>query len=176
MSLALLVGDRHSGKTSTCRRLAELMRARGLGVGGIVAPAVYQAGRCAGYDVTDLGTGHTTRLATLDGPGVEQVGRFHFLAEGLALGRAALENVAESCRRLVIVDEVGPLELAGRGWAPYLNRLVDRQGVTLFAVRRSLAGQVAERWGASAQTSHDLTEGPDAVIDVLIGLIEASSV
>jgi nucleoside-triphosphatase THEP1 len=174
MSLALLVGDRHSGKTSACLRVAELVRARGLTVGGIVAPAIHKAGRCVGYEVVDLATGRAARLARVDGPGVEQVGRFHFLAEGLALGRAALESAAESAHCLVIVDEVGPLELAGRGWAAYLDRLADRRGFTVFTVRRNLAGQVAGRWRASLQASHDLAGGPNAVIDALISLVEAS--
>jgi nucleoside-triphosphatase THEP1 len=174
MSVILLVGDRHSGKTSTCRRLAELLRARGASVGGIVAPAIHEADRCVGYDVVDLMTGHSARLAALDGPGVEQVGRFHFLADGLALGRAALDNAAESCPRLVIVDEVGPLELAGRGWAAHLDQLAGRPGFTLFTVRRNLAGQVAGRWKAAPQASQDLAWGPDAAIDALISLIETS--
>ncbi len=167
MSLLLLVGDRHSGKTSACLWIAELMRARGVSVGGIVAPAIHHADRCVGYDVVDLSAGRSTRLATVDGPGIEHVGRFHFLAEGLALGRTALESAAESPHRLVIVDEVGPLELAGRGWAPYLVRLTDRPGFTLFTVRRNHAGQVAERWSASPQSLHDLARGLDAVIEAL---------
>jgi len=155
MSLILLIGDRHSGKTSTCRRLAELMRARGVSVGGIVAPAVYQAGRCVGYDVTDLITGRATRLATVDGPGAERVGRFHFLAEGLTLGRAALERAVKLPHRLVIVDEVGPLELTGRGWAPHLDQL-----------------QVAERWNVSPHSLHNLAGEADAVVNTLIKSIE----
>lgn len=148
MSLALLVGDRQSGKTTTCRRLFEQARARGTTVAGILAPAVHQAGRCVGYEVVDLATGGSTRLATVDGPGVEQVGRFHFLAEGLALGRAALEQALELPPRLLIVDEVGPLELAGGGWSEQLDRLADRPGFTLLVVRRELATQVAQRWPA----------------------------
>jgi nucleoside-triphosphatase THEP1 len=172
MSLVLLVGDRHSGKTTACQRLATLTRARGLTVGGIVAPAVHQAGRCVGYEVLDLGTGQSTRLATVEGRGVEQVGRFHFLLEGLALGRAALERAAELPPRLVIVDEVGPLELTGRGWAPHLDQLAGRQGFTLFTVRPSLAAQVAERWNVSPPAWHDLARGSRAVVDTLIKSIE----
>lgn len=172
MSLALLVGDRHSGKTSTCRRLVELGRARGLTVGGIVAPAVHHADRCTGYDVVDLATGRSTRLATVQAPGVEQVGGFHFLPEGLAFGNAALKRAVETAHRLVIVDEVGPLELAGGGWAEQLDPLAARRGSTLFVVRRALAAHLARRWNAPDGSLHDLADGPDAVLEALLKSIE----
>lgn len=173
MSLALLVGDRQSGKTTTCRRLAESVRTRGLTAGGIVAPAVHQAGGCVGYDVVDLATNHATRLAAIDAAGVEHVGCFHFLPEGLALGKAALESAAGLPHDLVIVDEVGPLELSGGGWHAQLDPLARRDGLTLFAIRRSLMTEVAQRWDVAPQRCHDLADGADTIIERLIRLIQA---
>jgi len=174
MSLALLLGDRHQGKTATCRRLAERLRARGLSVGGIIAPALFEAGRCVGYAVADLATGQSARLAIIDGPGVERVGCFHLQSEGLALGRAALRQAVEWPHCLVIVDEVGPLELAGGGWSEQLDSLTVRKGLTLFTVRRPLATQVAERWGASPGSWYDLAVGADGVIDAVFKRVGGS--
>ncbi len=173
MSLALLIGDRQSGKTSTCRRLADAVRGRGSSVGGIIAPAVYEQQTCVGYDVVDLATDRSTRLARIDAAGGEQVGCFHFLEEGLALGRAALENAAELPHELVIVDEVGPLELSGGGWCAQLDPLAGRDGVTLFAVRRTLLAEIARRWSVPPQCCHDLADGADTIIERLIQLIQA---
>jgi nucleoside-triphosphatase THEP1 len=125
-----------------------------------------------GYDVVDLATGRTTLLATTDGLGVEQVGQFSFLAEGLALGRAALETAAETPHGLVIVDEVGPLELTGGGWSKQLDRLAGRPGCTLLAVRRDLAAEVARRWNVPAWGIYKLAKGSDTVIDAVIKLVE----
>jgi len=173
MSLALLVGDRHSGKTSTCRRLVESARARGQTVGGILAPAVYEGGRCIGYEVVDLATGQSTRLATTAGSGLEQTGRFHFLAEGLTLGRAALERTIEPAPQLVIVDEVGQLELEGGGWSWQGDQLAaDRSGRTLLVVRRELAARGAERWSAPPGPSYDLAQDPATVIEAVIRRLE----
>ena len=177
MNLVLLVGERHSGKTSTCGRLAELTGARGLSVGGILAPAIMQAGRCVGYNIVDMATGRTSRLATIDGPGAEQVGRFFLLSDGLRVGREALEQVIEKQPRLVIVDEVGPLELNGGGWADYLDPLIRRKDPTIFTVRRELAATVAELCPRSLEgIGHpevfDLTQGSDVVLERLLKLVE----
>jgi nucleoside-triphosphatase THEP1 len=169
MSLALLIGDRHSGKTSACRRLVESAGARGLTVGGILATALYESGDCIGYEVIDLATGQSTRLATTAGAGVEQAGRFHFLAEGLVLGRAALERTIEAAPQLVIVDEVGQLELEGGGWSRQVDQLAaERSGLTLLVVRRQLAARVAQRWSLPPGPCYDLAQGPGAVIEAVI--------
>ncbi|HUU97414.1 MAG TPA: nucleoside-triphosphatase [Phycisphaerae bacterium] len=173
MSLALLIGDCHSGKTSTCRRLVESARAHGLTVGGILAPALHEGGRCIGYEVVDVATGQAARLATTAGSGVEQTGRFRFLAEGLALGRAALERTIEPAPELVIVDEVGQLELDGGGWSRQVDQLVgERPGLTLLVVRRELATRVAQRWSLPSDSCYDLVQGSDAVIAGVIERVE----
>ncbi|MEW6199054.1 MAG: nucleoside-triphosphatase [Planctomycetota bacterium] len=161
MSLFLLIGDRHAGKTSACRTLAAAARARGLTIGGVLAPAVHEGDQCLGYDVVDLATGATTRLADHRGPGVEHAGRFHFLAGGLRLGRAALARAIADAPHLVIVDEVGPLELAGGGWAAALDALAALPGGTVFAVRPDLAAEVAARWGVPPERRLDLRDGVD---------------
>jgi nucleoside-triphosphatase THEP1 len=187
MGVALLVGDRQAGKTLTCRRLAEAARGRGLTVGGIIAPAVHEAGHCVGYDVVDLTSGCSTRLATADvlapasqprcapisgapapGSGEERAGCFHFHVEGLAFGRAALAFAAESQDRLIIVDEVGPLELAGGGWAAALGRLSGRAGCVLLVVRRGLVAPVAARWGTRSSPCYDVAQGADAIIEAVL--------
>jgi nucleoside-triphosphatase THEP1 len=171
VSAVLLVGDRQSGKTTTCQRLAEAMRARGLPVAGVIAPAVQTAGRRVGYDVLDLATGRATRLATLAAPGAEQIGRFHFLAEGLALGRDALASaITQSCP-LTIVDEVGPLELAGGGWACHLDPLASGPRLALFTVRRDLATHLAQRWSVPPNRVYDVHNDTSAIIAAILELV-----
>ncbi|HVP11745.1 MAG TPA: nucleoside-triphosphatase [Phycisphaerae bacterium] len=176
--LAMLIGDQRQGKTLACRLLAEQARAAGFSIGGIIQPAVYEADVCIGYDIVDLAVGHRVHLAVIGGGGVERVGRFEFLADGLALGKAAIRQAAQEHPRLLIIDEVGPLELAGGGWSEQLDELVQRHAdrpavpprkdvgaaesgrqpgrlasqLMLCSVRRSLLAEVRARWG-SAQDS-----------------------
>ncbi len=173
MSLALLIGDRQCGKTSTCRRLVELARGRGHAVAGLIAPAVYQAGNLTGYDVVDLATHDSTRLASTDAIGTEHVGRFRFLDEGLAFGRAALQHATNPDHGIVIVDEVGPLELSGGGWHNYLAPLAKRDGLTLFTVRRSLTDKIARFWEVAPDHRFDLNDGADEIVERLIQLVES---
>jgi len=166
-----MVGDRQSGKTAACLRIAELGRARGLTVAGIAAPAVYAAGTLEGYDALDLARGRRAPLARTVGPGVESVGGFFFLAEGLRLGREVLAHAATLPDALVIVDEVGPLELAGGGWAGHLEPLARRHAVSVFTVRRGLLRQLAERWQVPPAAVHDVACGVDTVAGAVLAAL-----
>lgn len=50
---------------------------------------------------------------------------------------------------VIVVDEVGPLELAGGGWAAALDALVNRfDGPMLLVARLALVDAVKTRWGS----------------------------
>jgi len=190
---ALLIGDHRQGKTTTCRLMAERGRALGWSIGGVLQPAVYQGADCVGYDVVDLASDRSARLAIVGGGGCEHAGRFAFLPEGLEFGKAAIRRALHEKPRIVIIDEVGPLELAGGGWSEQLDELLrnraleqpvaSRAGgrmveptapqpnalsgrVLLWSVRRMLASEIEARW-----CKHGSTEASTALFryDLLVG-------
>jgi len=143
-SIVLWIGPKRSGKTTSAADLARFARRRGLRVAGVLQPAVYAQGELLGYDVVDLATDRRTALARRDGAGPTRTGRFAFRPEGLGLGRAALAQPAVRGADLVLVDEFGPLEVAGGGWRQAVETLT-RSGespVVVLVVRDDLVVEV----------------------------------
>ena len=144
----LITGDQGEGKSTLVRALAGALRASGLSVGGIHAPGYWTDGRRAGFDVADLLGGESRPLCRTEGPEAwQKQGPFRFSPEGLAFG---LEALAEALRRdvdIIFVDEVGPLELQGKGWASGLDAMVERRKPMVWVVRSSLVDEVRLRWG-----------------------------
>ena len=148
----ILTGDTGSGKTTMARAVVERLRDKGIRVGGILAPGLLEGSRRAGFDIIDLGSGQSAALAR-ENPSVDGAharwSRFAFSPDGLALGQRALGPVAYA-NDVVVVDEVGPFELAGGGWASALDRLAgDYTGVVLLVVRASIVDAVRARWGSA---------------------------
>jgi nucleoside-triphosphatase THEP1 len=151
-SVFILAGDTGSGKTTRAQEVVDGLRARGLRVGGILAPGLLEDGRRTGFDLVNLGTGESAPLAREragEAGRHAQWGRFSFSPDGLALGQKALGRDARTAD-VVVVDEVGPFELAGGGWSAALDALArDHAGPVVLVVRASIVDAVKGRWGSA---------------------------
>lgn len=147
----ILTGAQGSGKTSLLKELIPLIRQNGRSVAGIRAPAVIDLGTRVGYNVEDIRTGDTLPLCrTGHRIAAVSIGPFGFDREGLRFGSAALSLDAVAQRDVVIVDEVGPLEMTGGGWAPAVHPLLESyDGTLLLVVRPDILRTLLKRWNIS---------------------------
>jgi len=156
----VLTGDQGAGKTTYLASAIPRMRAKGLTVGGILAHVLYADSKRIGYDVENVLTGERSPLCRTDHVASRQViGPFVFLEEGLALGQRALaQKTIEHCD-LVVVDEVGPLELQGGGWAQSVQRLLGMDGMNLLlVVRPAMVEKLQTHWGIVPALVRDIQE------------------
>ncbi len=78
------------------------------------------------------------------------IGRFTFYQSALELGQRILSTALKEQPRLLVIDEVGRLELQGRGFEPMVGEIVRTQqahqlkGNLLLVVRDSLLEAVIE--------------------------------
>jgi len=167
--LILWTGKKHSGKTTGATRLVRAAREKGYIVAGILAPAVHRNDALIGFDAVDLRSGQRAALARDDGSG-GTAGRFEFLAEGLRLGKASLSPAATASADLIVVDEIGPIELNRQGWRRSVDQLVQSCKTTmLLVVREELADEVERLYGdvEIVRLYVDAPESIDAVISIL---------
>ncbi len=144
----ILTGERGAGKTMLCLALAALSPR----YTGLVSPPMFVgAGNRIGFSARCLATGEEWVLGRsdteLDGP---RFGQFSFSSAGFDRAVNCLRGIltpspsspGTAPQPVVIVDEIGPLELEqGAGLAPVLPLLAGA-GHLLLVVRPSLAGRV----------------------------------
>lgn len=166
----ILTGERGEGKTTLCLALAEEARRAGWTVGGVVTPGRWDGGQRDGYRVKDLLTGEERPLASRSGERTIRVGSFSFDSEGIAFGRRALEAALAAKVQLLIVDEIGPLELRGDGWAPLLDRLHSgAPGAMVWVVRPELVEEVRKRYPLFASAT--VARASDSDVHDLLALV-----
>jgi nucleoside-triphosphatase len=147
MSLLLLTGPRGAGKTTACISLVQQLDNAGLTAGGILTPARYdQQGAKTGFDVVDVATNRRRALGTVATAERATVGRYRMDGDAMRWAVGRVLNALQTPFGLVIIDEIGPLEVfKGGGFAPALEALPTAQARNiLLIVRPELVEQVQE--------------------------------
>ncbi len=141
----VLSGPVHGGKTTYLKRRIPLWAVRGLACGGFLSPAVPGPHGVAGYDLLEIATGRRWPYLRTDGPAAgERVGPYVFVPETLERARAIIRRA--DGEGLLVIDEVGPLELEGGGLWPALDEALRRRaGTTLLVAREGILTDLAGR-------------------------------
>lgn len=145
----LLTGGRGSGKSTILLKLLKYLRESGIPAGGFVARGLWKDDVRAGFELELAATGEVVPLA-LRVPASRRTGSmpFEFSRKGLSAGDFALATEACANAKVIMVDEVGPLEISGKGWAPRLGELLELSGkIQIWVVRDSLLEEVPMKWG-----------------------------
>lgn len=148
----VVTGERGSGKTTATGRVAASLAAAGIRVGGFLAPGEMRDERRWSIDLLDAASGRRVPMATRD-PECPwpPVGPFRVNPEALAAGAALLAPESAHAHDLLVVDEVGPWELGGEGWADALDGLQGVGTPLLLVVRRSLVDDVLARFAPGSE-------------------------
>ena len=137
------------GKTTVCKQVAELAHGLGYDPAGVLTPVLLdEDGLPVARHALMVSDREQRLLACANGDlGGPWTGRYSFDAGVLSWVIARLRGAISRGCDLLIVDEIGPLELEqGRGLAPLLFDL-SAEGLPplLVVVRPELVGQLQER-------------------------------
>ncbi len=147
-ALFLITGDRLQGKTTFLKETTEIVRCSNINVSGFLSEAVHSDGVRTGFRITDIVTGNSADLCSINPqPGSVRQGRYWFSDYALKEGERIILSSIDAGSQLMVIDEVGPLELSGKGWYNAIEELTRRSSaVNVWTVRRSLAEKAARRW------------------------------
>ncbi|MFO7979474.1 MAG: nucleoside-triphosphatase [Candidatus Aminicenantes bacterium] len=137
----ILTGPRHSGKTSLLKRIVDSLISDSVPIDGFLSFSAYHNDHIIGYDLFDLKK--QLSLPFIRKKGKEhwdQVGSYYFVPLGLAYAKEIISQSEKSS--LLIVDELGPHELKGKGLWPELRKIISKSHKNLLlVVRKSLLYQ-----------------------------------
>jgi len=133
----LITGPVNSGKSKHFEKLVENEKEKGVTVSGIIARSVFEHGYKTGFDVINVYTGKARLLARIDRTPDElfTAGKYSFSKDGFNFAREALLGFHKG--GAAFLDEVGPLELEGGGYADCLTTLLGSDIARLYIVVRT---------------------------------------
>jgi len=173
-TVLVLTGHIGSGKSTVAARLVALARKRGLRCDGLLCSARLDAGgKKVGIDGERIGTGEHRQLAARDvsSDGL-RCGVWLFEPGVMEWSLNGLLDAISQCPDLLVVDELGPMELnEGRGLAPVIPELKSgKVPLALVLVRAVLLPALVERlMGCEVRvyrvTPENRTRLPDEIAD-----------
>ena len=157
------------GKTTVCEKVVSIVRSSGYTCGGILT---YKAPDKS-LTILNIQTGERKTLASNDkiyhGPHTE---KYFFNTEAINFGIRAIERGTAS--DVLIVDEVGHLELGGGGFARSLELIrADRVGNPILVIRKQLLSAFLAQLGNNPSifetTISNRDQLPQKICSSLIG-------
>lgn len=105
-----LTGPPGSGKSTVLMKTIELLKKKGMKVGGMITPEIRERGRRIGFGVKDVYSGKEGILASIDQKTGPKVGKYRVNLEDFErIALPALDSALKGCD-VVCIDEVGRME------------------------------------------------------------------
>ena len=161
--LIMLTGKGGCGKTTACWKALPGLRASGVRMAGFISPPLLDAsGKKTGIEMLNLATGeHHTFARIVSRDQNPDVGVYRLEEDAIDWARSVLAAALFSDTDLLVIDEIGPLELKrGGGFAFALQPLADPERIpnAIVIVRQELVDELSERMGRPDMVRVQVTE------------------
>lgn len=147
--IILLTGSPGTGKTTVLTKVVELLREKGCKVGGIISREVRSSGTRVGFEIVDVASSKRGWLAHVNQPTGPSVGRYRVNLEDLnnVGADAIVKAVGEA--DVIVIDEVGPMELFSEKFKQAVKMAVDSGkplvGVVHWKAKDKLIDEIKSR-------------------------------
>ena len=165
MKLAL-TGRPGIGKTTACLKIYENLKDE-IEISGFVTKEVRERGRRVGFKLVNLKSGEESWLAKV-GEGNVKVGKYAVFVENLD---EFLDTISLSAD-VIILDEVGPMELKSRKFVNFVEKITKRDGVILtihYKSRHPLLEKIRSTFDVVVLTEANRDRVVEEVVEIVRG-------
>ena len=166
--ILLLTGPPGVGKSTVVSKVVLKLKSAGVIVGGCATAEERSEGARTGFEIRDLTSGRTGELASVSSKFGPRVGRYRVnLTDLAAVGAAGIEAAVASSE-LVVIDEVGPMELVSPEFRRAVAKCIDEGKPLLAVVHERLEDDILAKLRSKASSITTLTvENREGVADEL---------
>jgi nucleoside-triphosphatase THEP1 len=143
----IIKGKVDGGKTTFVKYLIGRLNQKKIRVAGIYSEKIFENNKKIGYDLVNIKTRESKVFLRKNNGSPERIGDYTINPEAIHAGNEILKPENNNHGHLIIIDEVGLMELNGKGWAKSLDDLTNQiNHHLLIAVRDDFAEKIIERW------------------------------
>jgi nucleoside-triphosphatase THEP1 len=173
--IIIITGEVHEGKTTFAKKIIANLIDQKIRLAGFLSLARFENGNRTGFDLIDLETNNAIELCSLKKKeGSQNFGKYYFNNAAIKKGLDILNPDKLNDKQLIVIDEIGPLELNGQGWNSALDEITGRISVPqLWVVRKNILKKIVRRWNTGNVYIFDIkessaTEVENKILDLLL--------
>ena len=166
----IITGKKQGGKTTYVQSLIKILQNKGYTVKGFSAKGKFKDNVHSEFYISDIQTDESIMICNTEGTeDQKRIGRFYFNEEGLNFGKNILKPEKLGQTDFVVIDEIGPFELKGRGWTESIEKLLEHDDYKMiWVVREKLVYDILRRFGITKGIIVDIKKYlPEDIIDEL---------
>lgn len=176
-SVVIITGDIQQGKTTFTQKVVSDLLEKNVRIAGFLSIGVNESGVRTGFKLSEIGTGREIELCSVKRSEKRlRLGRFYFNQEALVFGNEILNPNNLTDKQLIVIDEIGPLELNGHGWSKSIDNITRLNTIPhIWVVRKSLVQKISRKWNIGNAFVFDITDSSTREVeDSLLEIISSS--
>lgn len=168
----VVTGAVRQGKTTFVQEVVNGLVRNGYSVGGFLANGIDQEGTRTGFELLDIQQSQSMPLcSTVPVEDAVRIGNYYFSDAGLSKGKELLSLEEVSGKQIIVIDELGPLEVANGGWSNAVEQLVQYSMTPqLWVVRRGILDKMLQKWPIGTARIFELG---DCSVEEVVGEIQS---
>jgi nucleoside-triphosphatase THEP1 len=154
----ILTGPVHSGKTTLLQNVTNQLKSQNITVAGFLSLYTKDKDQFIGYDLYDLKRDARTPFIRKTGEKHwQRIGPYFFIPESLDHAQSIIRRSTKA--DICVIDEVGPLELEGKGLWPALKEVIALSiPEYIFVVRETILDSWLKRLGEIPMKIFDISD------------------
>lgn len=169
----IITGNPGDGKTNMIKALINSAELKDVKFFGFYSEGDWVKNERDTYHIVDIHNQGTELLCERSDPVSQwRAGPFNFRQTGLEFGCRILNSIpADHPQSVVIIDEIGHLELRDQGWAGCMNSLINSKTRMIWTVRPTLLDAVVAKWGLDYRVFDINTDSENQIVGSILSLL-----
>jgi nucleoside-triphosphatase THEP1 len=168
----IITGDIGQGKTTYIKKIVSNLQNHNTKIAGFLSVGIDANGERSGFRLHNIQTAEQVELCTkVHHMNWLRYGSYYFNPAGIQKGKEILNKANLEGIQLIVIDEIGPLEINDNGWSGSIDNLCQNtQTPQLWVVRKSLTDKIIKKWNIGNVYIFDISE--DSVDDAENKILE----
>ncbi len=156
--IVIITGEIHQGKTTVAQKVISYLLDQKIRIAGFLSIGINEKGKRIGFNLLDIESSEQIELCSINKDENRfRLGQYYFSNAAIERGLQILNSDNLNDKQLIVIDEIGPLELGEKGWSSAIENICTNNTLPqLWVVRKSIIKKIVRKWNIGNVYIYDI--------------------